>query len=115
MVRTEEGGLTDLHSVVSSLNNGILLSMKATAEFVSLSRRDPLFLSKAARVQTMLQPGRGPVITCRQDLLIFDEDSSNLPSQAGRPFGNEMSDVHEILFPRGAMGGKAFFLFLFQG
>ena len=114
MVRTVKSGFADLHPVVSGLNDGILLSMEAAAEFVSLSRRDALFLPEATNLQTMLQSGRSPIITRRQNLLIFDEHSSNLPSQTGRSLGNEMSDIHEILFPRGPMG-RLFFLFLFQG
>jgi hypothetical protein len=101
--------------VVSGLNNGILLSMEATAQLVSLSRRNTLFLPEATDIQTMLDSRRSSIITCGQDFFVFDEDRSNLPSQAGRPLGNEMSDIHEIFFPRGAMGGRPFFLFLFQG
>jgi len=43
MVCTVKGGFTDLHPVVSGLNNGILLSMEAATEFMSLSRRNPSF------------------------------------------------------------------------
>ena len=115
MVCTKQGGSADFDSVISGLNNGILLRMKATAKFVSFSRGDPLFFSETARIQAMLQSGRRSIIACREDFLIFDQDGADLPSQTGRPFGNEMSDIHEILFPRGAMGGKTLFLFFFQG
>ncbi len=115
MVRTIKGGITDLHSVVSGLNNRILLGMEAATELMSLSRRNPSFLPEATNLQAMLQSGRSPVVTGRQYLFVFDKHSANLPSQAGRSLSNEMSDIHEIFFPRGALGGTLFFLFLFQG
>jgi hypothetical protein len=115
VICTVKGGFTDLHAMVSGLNNGILLSMEAAAELMSLPRRNTLSLPEAAHVEAMVQSRGSPIITCRQDLLIFDEDRSDLPSQASRPLRNEMSDIHEILFPRGAMRGRSFFLFIFQG
>src|SRR4030042_3392429 len=48
-------------------------------------------------------------------LFIFDEDASNLPSQTGRPLGDEVSYIHEILFPGGPSVKNLFFLFFFQG
>jgi hypothetical protein len=101
--------------MVGSLDNRILLSMKAAAEFVSFSRGDPLFLAEATDVQAVFQPGRSSIVTGGQNLLIFDEDSPYLSSQAGGSFGNEMSNIHEIFFPGGSMGRNLFFLSLFQG
>jgi hypothetical protein len=89
--------------------------MKATAEFVTFSRRDASFLTEAADVQAMFQSGGSPIITRRQNLFIFDKESPHLPSKAGGAFGDEMSDIHEIFFPRGATRRTLFFLFLFQG
>ena len=50
MVCTVKRGSTDLHSVVSGLNDGILLGMKAATEFMPLSRGDPLFLPEATNL-----------------------------------------------------------------
>jgi hypothetical protein len=101
--------------MVGGLDNRILLGMKTAAKFVSFSRRDPLFLAEATDVQAMFQPGRSSIVAGGQNLFIFDEDSSYLPSQAGGPFGNEMSNIHKIFFPGGSMGRNLFFLSLFQG
>jgi hypothetical protein len=89
--------------------------MEAPAEFVSLSGRDSSLLPKTTDVHAVFQPGRSSIVTRGQDFFIFDEDSSYLPSQTGRSLRNEMSDIHEILFPRGSMGRNLFFIFLFQG
>jgi hypothetical protein len=89
--------------------------MKATAEFVAFSRRNALFLPEATDVQAVFQSGGSPIITCRQNLLIFDEESTYLSSKAGGAFGDEMGDIHEIFFPRGPTRMNPFFLFLFQG
>jgi len=113
MVGTVKGGPADLHSVVGGLNNGILLGVEAAAEFVSFPRRDALPFTKASHIQAVLDSRRRSIVACRQNLLIFDENSSNLSSQTGRPFGNEMGDIHEILFPGGPVGDNLFFLFLF--
>jgi hypothetical protein len=115
MVRTVKGGSADLHSVVGGLNNGILLGMETTAEFVSLPGRDALLLTEASDIQTVLKPGRRPIVTRRQNLLVLDENSSHLSSQTGRPLGDETGDIHEILFPGGPMRKNLFILFLFQG
>jgi hypothetical protein len=88
--------------------------MKTTTEFVALSRRDALFLTEATDIQAVFQSGGSPIITRRQNLFIFDEESTYLPSKAGGAFGDEMSDIHEIFFPRRAMRMNLFFLFLFQ-
>jgi hypothetical protein len=101
--------------MVSSLDNRILFRMKATAEFVAFSRRDALFLSEAADIQTVFQSGRSPIITRRQNLFIFDEESTHPPSEAGGAFGNEMGDIHEIFFPRGPSVRSLFCFSLFQG
>jgi hypothetical protein len=50
MVSTIKGGFTDPHPVVSGLNNGILLSVEAAAEFMSLPRRNPSFLPEATNL-----------------------------------------------------------------
>jgi hypothetical protein len=100
--------------MVSRLNNGILFRMKATAEFVPFPGRDTLFLTEAANVQAVFQPRGSPVVTRCQNLFIFDEKSTHLPPDTGGAFGNEMGDIHEILFPRGPIGMNLFFLFLFQ-
>jgi hypothetical protein len=89
--------------------------MKATAEFVAFSGRDALFLTEAADVQTVFQSGGSPIITRRQNLFIFDEESTHLSSKAGRAFSDEMGDIHEIFFPRGPTRMNLFLLFLFQG
>jgi hypothetical protein len=87
--------------MVSSLDNRVLFGMKATAKFMAFSRRDALFLTEAADIQTVFQSGRSPIITRRQNLFIFDEESTHPPSEAGGAFGDEMGDIHEIFFPRG--------------
>jgi hypothetical protein len=89
--------------------------MKATAEFVTFSRRDASFLTEAADVQAMFQSGGSPIITRRQNLFIFDEERTYMSSKAGGAFGDKMSDIHEIFFPRGAARRNLFSLFLFQG
>jgi hypothetical protein len=101
--------------MVGGLDNRILFSMEATAEFVSLSRTDSLFLAETTDVQAVFQSGRSSIVTRGQNLFIFDQDRSYLPSQTGRSLGNQMSDIHEILFPGGSMGSNLLFLFLFQG
>jgi hypothetical protein len=103
--------------MVGGLNNGILLGVEAAAEFVSFPRRDGLLFTKAPHIQAVLKPRRCPIVACRQNLLIFDENRSNLSSQTGRPLGNEMGDIHEILFPGRPMRDNLsfLFLFLFQG
>jgi len=101
--------------VVGGLDNCILLTVEAPAEFMPLPGRDSSLLPKTTDVQAVFQPGRSSIVTRGQDFFIFDEHRSYLPPQAGRSLGNEMSDVHEILFPRGSMGRNLFFLFLFQG
>jgi hypothetical protein len=89
--------------------------MKATAEFVAFSRRDALFLTEATNVKAVFQARGSPIITCCQDLFIFDEECTHLPSKAGGTFGNEMGNIHEIFFPRGSSGKSLFSLVLFQG
>jgi hypothetical protein len=80
MVRAVEGGSPDLHSMVGRLNDGILLCMKATAEFMAFSRRDAQFLAEATDVKAVFQFRRGTVVTCRQDLFIFNKDGPHLSS-----------------------------------
>ena len=113
MVRTIQGSSPDLDAMVGSLDNRILLGMKAAAELVSLSGRNSLFLSEATNIQTVFHPGRSSIVTCGQNLLILDEDSPHLSPQAGGSFGNEVSNIHEIFFPGGSMRRTIFFLFLF--
>jgi hypothetical protein len=115
MVRAVKGGSTNLHTMVSRLNDGILFCMEATAELMALPRRDALFLAEATNVQAVFRPRRGSIVTRRQNIFIFDEDSTHLPPKAGRAFGDEMSDIHEILFPGGPVGTSLIFLFFFQG
>jgi hypothetical protein len=50
MVCTVKGGFTDLHPVVSGLNNGILLSMETATEFMPLPRGDPSFFPEATNL-----------------------------------------------------------------
>ncbi len=101
--------------MVGSLDDRILLGMKAAAEFVSLSGRDPLFLAEATDIQAVFYSGRSSVVTGGQNLLILDEDGPHLSSQTSRPLGDEVSNIHEIFFPGGSMRRTLFFLFLFQG
>jgi hypothetical protein len=54
MVGTVKGGSANLHSMVGGLNNGILLGVEATAQLVSLPRRDGLPLTEASDVQAVL-------------------------------------------------------------
>jgi hypothetical protein len=89
--------------------------MKAAAELVSFSGRNPLFLAEATDIKTVLQPGWSTIITGGQNLLVFDEDSPHLSPQAGGSFGDEVSNVHEVFFPGGSMRRNLFFLSLFQG
>jgi hypothetical protein len=89
--------------------------METAAELVSFPRWDSLPLTKATDVQTMFQSGRSSIVTGGQDLFIFDQHSPYLPPQASGPLGNEMSNIHEILFPGGPTKRKPFFLFCFQG
>jgi hypothetical protein len=115
MVGTVKGGSADPHSMVGGLNNGILFGMETTAEFVPLPRRDAFLLTEASDIQTVLKPRRRPIVTGRQNLLVLDENGSHLSSQTGRPLGDQMGDIHEILFPGRPMRKNLFFLFLFQG
>ena len=115
MVSAVKGRPPNPHSVVGGLDNCILFSMEAPAEFVPLPGRDASLLPEATDVQAVFQPGGSSIVTRGQNLLVFDEHRSYLPSQTGRSLCNEVRDVHEILFPRGSMGRNLFFLFLFQG
>jgi hypothetical protein len=63
MVGAIKGGSSNLHPVVSGLDNCILLGMKATAEFMSFSRRDALFLTEATDIQAVFKPGGSSIVT----------------------------------------------------
>jgi len=63
MVRAVKGGPTDLHTMVSRLDDGILFRMETTAEFMALSRGNALFLAEATNVQAMFRPRRGSIVT----------------------------------------------------
>ncbi len=115
VICTVQDGSPDFNPVVCSLDDRILLGMKAAAELVSFPRRDPLLLAKATDIQAVFQPGWSSVVTRGQNLLVFDEDSPYLSPQTGGPFGDEVSNVHEIFFPGGPMRRNLFFLSLFQG
>ena len=115
MVGAVKGCSTNSHAMVSRLDDCILFCMEAATQFMALPGGDSLFLAEAANVQAVLQARRGSIVTRRQDFLVFDEDRADLPSQAGRALGDEMRDVHEILFPGGSAGMGLIFLFLFQG
>src|SRR4030043_254813 len=78
-----EGGPLNLYSVVGGLNNSILFCMESPAEFNSLPRGDTHLFAEATNIETMGQPRRGSIVTCRQYLFIFDENSSNMPSHTG--------------------------------
>jgi hypothetical protein len=84
------------------------------AAIVPFPGRDAFSLPKTADIQAVFHPGRGPVVTRGQNLLVFNEEGAHLSAQTGRSFGNQMGDVHEILFPGGPEGTNLFFLFLFQ-
>jgi hypothetical protein len=100
--------------MVGCLDNGILLGVKAPAEFMALSGRDTQLFTKAADVQTVGETGRSPIVACRQDLLIFDQNGAHMSSQASRTFGDEMSDIHEVFFPGRSERVQFLFFFRFQ-
>jgi hypothetical protein len=98
--------------VVGRLDNGILLGVKAPAEFMAFSGGDSELFTKATDLQTVGQTGRSSIVSCRQDLLIFDQNGANMSSQTGRAFGDEMGDIHEVFFP-GRSEGVVFYVFSF--
>jgi hypothetical protein len=115
MIGAVEGGSPDPHPMIGCLDDGILFRMESAAEFVAFSRWDAQFLAETPDDQAVLQLRRSPIVTRRQNLLILNEDSPHLPPQASRTFGDEMGNVHEILFPRRSEGMNLLLLFCFQG
>jgi len=111
MVCAIEGGTADPHAVVGRLDDGILLCVKASAEFMPLSGGYPLFLAETPDIQTVFRSGRRAVISRRQNLLILHEKCPHLSPETGGPFGHEMGDVHEILFPGGPLRRNGFLFF----
>jgi len=63
VVGAVERGSSDCHSVISGLNDGVLLSVEATAEFMSFPRGDGLLFAKATDLEAVLQSGRGAIVT----------------------------------------------------
>jgi hypothetical protein len=114
MIGAVKGRPLDPHPMVGCLDNGILLGVKATAEFMAFSGRDTQLFTKATDVQTVGETGRSPIVACGQDLLIFDQNGAHMSSQASRTFGNEMSDIHEVFFPGRSEGMAAYAFFFFQ-
>jgi hypothetical protein len=113
MIGAVKGRPLDPYPMVGRLDNGILLGVKAPAEFMAFSGRDTQLFTKATDVQTVGETGRSPIVACGQDLLIFDQNGAHMSSQTGRAFGNEMGDIHEVFFPGRSvrMGDYAFFFF----
>ncbi len=114
VVRTVKGGSLDRYSMVGGLDDRVLLGMKAPAELMSFSGRNPLSLAEAPDIQAVFQTGRRAVVTRGQNLFVFDEDGPHLSSNARGPFRDEVSNIHEIFFPGRSMRRTLFFLFLFQ-
>jgi hypothetical protein len=54
--------------------------METTAEFMAFSRRNAQLLAEATDVKAMFQFRRGTIVTCRQDLFIFNKDGPHLSS-----------------------------------
>jgi len=89
--------------------------MEATTQLMTLPGGNASLLAEATNVQAVFQARRGSIIAGRQDFLVFHEDRADMPPQACRALGDKMSDIHEILFPRGPVGMSLIFLFLYQG
>jgi hypothetical protein len=114
MIGAVKGRSLDPHPVVGCLDNGILLSVKTPAEFMAFSGGNTKLFTKAAHIQTVGEAGRSSIVTCGQDLLIFNKNGAHMSSQTRRAFSHEMGDIHEVFFPGRAEGVEFLFIFRFQ-
>jgi hypothetical protein len=85
--------------MISGLNDGVLFSVKTTAEFMSFTRGDGLLLTKATDFEAVFQSRGSPIITRGQDLLVFDEKGAHLSPETCRTFSHQLGNIHKILFP----------------
>ena len=85
--------------MISGLNDGVLLSVKTTAEFMSLTRGDGLLLTKATDFEAVFQSSGSAIVTRGQNLLVFDEEGAHLSPETRRTFSHQMGYIHKILFP----------------
>jgi len=100
-VRAVQDGAFHADTIQGGLNNGILFSMKAAAQFMPFSRRNSLFLPNTTNIQAMPDIGGRAVVAGCDDPFIPDDNSSHLSSQASGAFGHQLGDIHEILIPGG--------------
>jgi len=99
VVGAVECGSSDRHSVISGLNDGVLLPVKTTTEFMSLTRGDGLLLTKATDFETVLESSGSAIVTRSQDLLILNEKGPHLSPETRRTFSHQVGNIHKVLFP----------------
>ena len=84
----------------SSLNNGVLFSVKSHTEFVSLSGRHIELLPEASSpVFTVLDSSRRTVVSRSNGMLVLNYDSAHISSHTGRSLRRKFGHFHKILIP----------------
>jgi len=63
VVGAVECGASDRDSMIGGLNDGVLFSVKTTAEFMSFTRGDGLLFAKTTDLKAVLQSSRGAIVT----------------------------------------------------
>lgn len=87
----------EANSCSSSVDNGVLFGMDATAELIALAMGDFEFISKAKTVfETILSFSRSSRVSCGNDLVASDNDSANRETEAGAPSSHFFSNVEIV-------------------
>ena len=103
-------------AVLRRLDDGVLLGMHCPADLVSGAGGDVVLISQAAKFQTVSGPGRGAVITCGQDVLVFDRDGPDMMPPASASLGHHRGDFEEIFVDAGPhKTGHGLFVYLIIG
>ena len=82
-MRTINGTPLKANTVKAGLNNDILLGVNAATGLMPLPGGYAEFISKAAKLKTILHTGGSTIITGRQDMLIPDSYRPDMMAATG--------------------------------